>query len=191
MARSPDDVTSANGKLPHEPIEPELGLEPEPEFEAEYNSDSESLQNSPEFEALKMRLLPVRHVEALLIAKLVPPNEDEAVHMGMGNGPGTEIGSSWRRDEVFVRPGTEWKGVLAKAVRMQAQARIESRASVDANGNSSSNGSQRTGLSSDMQDEPQEVLHSCRWDIMKLWNDSGVREILWRKKIRLEEFPGL
>jgi len=39
-------------------------------------------------------------------------------------------------------------------------------------------------------DEPQKVLHSCRKELISLWNDGFVREILRRKKVRLEEFPG-
>lgn len=46
-----------------------------------------------------------------------------------------------------------------------------------------------TGL--ETPDEPQEVLNSCRKDMMLLWNDEVVREILKRKKVRLEEHPGL
>ena len=37
-------------------------------------------------DALALRLLPLRHVEALLVAKLVPPNESEAVHLGVCTG---------------------------------------------------------------------------------------------------------
>lgn len=40
-------------------------------------------------------------------------------------------------------------------------------------------------------DEPQEVLHSLRKEMMQLWADPTIREVLRRKKIRLEEFPGL
>lgn len=46
-----------------------------------------------------------------------------------------------------------------------------------------------TGL--ETTDEPQEVLHSCRRDMMQLWNDPGVRDVLRRRKIRLEEASGL
>lgn len=40
------------------------------------------------------------------------------------------------------------------------------------------------------RDEAQEVIHSCSYDIMALWNDRLVREVLRRRKIRLEESPG-
>ena len=149
------------------------------------DSDMESFLSYPrEIELLKMRLLPLRHVEALLIAKLVPPNEEEATHLGHQAGGGGSISSesdhstSFHNQEVFVRPAgssSNWKGVLARGV-----SRFH-------NGRPTSAGT--TGL--ETKDEPQEVLNSCRKDIMTLWGDPTVKEILRRRKIRLEEFPGL
>ena len=43
----------------------------------------------------------------------------------------------------------------------------------------------------DLQDEPTTVLHNVRYDIMALWRDPTVKEVLKKKKIRLEEQPGL
>ena len=41
------------------------------------------------------------------------------------------------------------------------------------------------------QDESQMVLYQCRDDLMALWNDRTVRDILRKRKVRLEERPGL
>lgn len=58
--------------------------------------------------------------------------------------------------------------------------------------NSSEHLSEESASSSnEMRDEAQEVLYSCRRDMMQLWHDPGVREILRRRKIRLEESSGL
>ncbi|KAG6850077.1 hypothetical protein H0H93_001427 [Arthromyces matolae] len=163
------------------------------------NPSSTTLIPSP-LEALKARLEPLRHIEALLIAKLVPPNEDEATHLGstvssashpLANGqyPSPTHSNSnsnaqsyqFRTQEIFVRPGAGWKGALSKA-RVIGNTRGE-----DSNlGRPTSAGT--TGL--ETQDEPQQVLNQCRKDIMMLWNDDVVREILVRKKVRLEELPG-
>lgn len=129
-----------------------------------------------------MRLLPLQHIEALLIAKLVPPNEEEATHLGHQPGKSTTGSissggsdrSGGREQELFVRPSASWKGVLARGV-----GRIQ--------GRPMSAGT--TGL--ETKDEPQQVLHACRKDIMTLWSDPTVRDTLKRRKIRLEEFPGL
>lgn len=132
-----------------------------------------------------MRLLPLRHIEALLIAKLVPPNEEEATHLGHQAGAGggsisseSDYSNSLHNQEVFVRPAgssSNWKGVLTRGVSRFNHGRPMSAGT--------------TGL--ETKDEPQEVLNSCRRDIMILWGDPTVKEILRRKKIRLEEFPGL
>ena len=42
-----------------------------------------------------------------------------------------------------------------------------------------------TGL--ETQDEPQEVLNMYRKDMIALWHDEGVRDMLKWRKIRLEE----
>ena len=181
------------------------------------------------FDALKARLLPLQHIEALLIAKLVPPNEDEAtrLHAGPSNnnyrdgngiytigggGVGNDRSSSSRRghhgrgssynQEIFVRPCASWKGALARA-------RVNSTDYPSCGSSSSSSeyyystspqppqqqqqqrpmSAGNTGL--ETPDELQEVLSSCRKDMIQLWNDQGVREILRRKKIRLEDASGL
>ena len=111
---------------------------------------------------MTMRLLPLRHIEQVLIAKLVPPDEDEATHFAVGGGgvdetigggvgQGEEIGEegaggmefgngvggrgygmggfgggggggiegnssqSQNQQEIFVRPGTGWKGFVARS----------------------------------------------------------------------------
>jgi hypothetical protein len=151
----------------------------------DYHASSSNYSPPPcDLEALKMRLLPIRHIEALLIAKLVPPNEEEPAHMGKGTDIGSEIGSSWRNQEVFVRPGRSWKRALARETHAQANCSIKAVAS---SGKSAANDINNL----ETHDEPQEVLHACRRDIVQLWNDPGVRNILRLKKIRLEEFPGL
>ncbi|OJA09485.1 hypothetical protein AZE42_05856 [Rhizopogon vesiculosus] len=141
------------------------------------DSDDGTSNLPHELEMLQMRLTPLRHIEALLIAKLIPPNEDETASV-IGSSPLSAYHShrsrnyehSWRTQEVFVRPGATWKGVLAKGTR----------------GRPVSLGD--TGMH--IRDEAQEVLNSCNYDIMTLWNDKLVREVLRRRKIRLEESSG-
>lgn len=144
------------------------------------DSDDDAIHLPHEIDLLRMRLTPLRHIEALLIAKLIPPGEDDAASF-LGNGsfgpypsrrsPSAE--RSLRSQEVFVRPGATWKGALAKNGRRD--------------GRPISLGD--TGMTT--RDEAQEVLHNCCDDIISLWNNKFVREVLRRRKIRLEELPGL
>ncbi|KAG6853380.1 hypothetical protein C0991_004841 [Blastosporella zonata] len=173
-------------------------------------SSSITLFPSP-LEALKTRLQPLRHIEALLIAKLVPPNEDEATHLagplpsthplapanpaafypspsssppsGAPIQTHTHTPSSYKNQEIFVRPGAGWKGALSKARLTHSQS-----PSSDEEGGRRPTSAGNTGL--ETPDEPQEVLYQCRKDMMLLWGDDVVREILMRKKVRLEELPG-
>ncbi|KAG2127896.1 G-alpha-domain-containing protein [Suillus bovinus] len=141
------------------------------------DSDDGGANIPQELEMLQMRLTPLRHIEALLIAKLIPPSEDEAASV-IGSSAISAYHShrsrsserSWRAQEVFVRPGATWKGALAKSSRTRPV----------------SLGT--TGMQT--RDEAQEVIHSCSYDIMALWNDRLVREVLRRRKIRLEESSG-
>lgn len=141
------------------------------------DSDDGGANIPQELEMLQMRLTPLRHIEALLIAKLIPPSEDEAASL-IGSSAISAYHShrsrsserSWRAQEVFVRPGATWKGALAKSTRTRPVSL----------GN--------TGMQT--RDEAQEVIHSCSYDIMALWNDRLVREVLRRRKIRLEESSG-
>lgn len=113
--------------------------------------------------ALRVRLAPLRDVEALLIAKLVPPPEDGAYPTPRARGDST--------GEVFVRPGAGWK----RAMRLGGLGRPYSAGAAG----------QETA------DEVQGVLSQCRVDLVALWRDPMVRGILRKRKIRLEESPGL
>ncbi|KAF8430873.1 guanine nucleotide binding protein, alpha subunit [Boletus edulis BED1] len=143
------------------------------------DSDDDAIHIPHEIDLLRMRLTPLRHIEALLIAKLIPPSQDDAASFHGGSSfsayqsrRSTSAERLWRTQEVFVRPGATWKGALAKSTRRD--------------GRPISLGD--TGMTT--RDEAQEVLHSCSDDIMSLWDNKFVREVLRRRKIRLEELPG-
>ncbi|KAG6877762.1 hypothetical protein C0993_004136, partial [Termitomyces sp. T159_Od127] len=138
--------------------------------------DDDDADDAPALDALRARLQPLRHIEALLIAKLVPPNEDEPALL-----PAAPHRHS-RSQEIFVRPGAAWKGALSKA-RVSCP---DAPAPAAPAGRPTSAGT--TGL--ETQDEPQHVLHQCRRDMILLWHDDAVRDILVRKKVRLQELPG-
>ena len=121
--------------------------------------------------AIKERLKPLGHIENILLAKLVPPNEAEAAHLG--NRPDVISSSQNRKgQEVFVRPGKGWHEALLRGARSSRPLSAGS-----------------TGL--ETPDDAQCVLNSCRDDMVALWENPSVRAILRRRKVRLEELPGL
>ncbi|KAJ6491248.1 guanine nucleotide binding protein, alpha subunit [Mycena vitilis] len=116
------------------------------------------------WDALRLRLLPLQHAEALLIARLVPPNEDEPTRFAPPS-DADALGADRDRGgrEIFVRPGNRWKGPRP-ASPSASPARAD--------------------------DAPQEALTACAPAMRALWADRGVREVLRRRKVRLEEGPG-
>ena len=155
------------------------------ELPASDASDDESYERARlplHLETIAMRLLPLQHIESLLVAKLVPPNEEEATHLGVC--PGDDGGDDDRgcavrhrrhHQEIFVRPGATWKGGMLNRARQQQLGRPVSAGT--------------TGQ--ETQDESQLALNQCREDMMTLWNDRFVRDVLRNRKMRLEESPGL
>lgn len=136
-------------------------------------SDDESYERARlpfHLETIAMRLLPLRHIESLLVAKLVPPNEEEATHLGVYHGDDPH---RRHHHEIFVRPGATWKGGMLHRTRSP--------------GRPTSAGT--TGQ--ETHDESQEALGQCCEDMIALWNDAFVQDILRKRKMRLEESPGL
>ena len=140
----------------------------------------------------------------MLIAKLVPPNE-EATHFVLSgvaafsssSTPNSSAGSgygtnhAYRNQKIFVRPVPGWKGGLARA-RLNSPGSGYGYGSNDgAKQNDGSGDGTRptsagnTGL--ETQDEPQEVLNMYRKDMIALWHGEGVRDMLKRRKSRPEK----
>ncbi|KAJ7512413.1 guanine nucleotide binding protein, alpha subunit [Mycena galericulata] len=147
------------------------------------------------YDSLRLRLQPLRHVEALLIARLVPPGEHEPVRLdGAYNGDahayssyanGNDGDAAAERDqtrEIFVRPGNRWKGVGAAGMG----ARSKSPAS------EVRFATLRPTLPTPARPDPdpQTTLHALAPAMRGLWTDPGVRAALKRRRIRLEEGPG-
>ncbi|KAF8201389.1 guanine nucleotide binding protein, alpha subunit [Pholiota molesta] len=200
---SDTEFTIANNSYPHGPSNCNNNNNNHSPRSEPSGSSTSTLAHTP-FEVLKARLLPLQHIEALLIAKLVPPNEEEATQLAAPGRPSpteshfsprahghghSRSHSSYRSQEIFVRPGPGWKGGLSRA-RVHFPGHFDT---YDFDAPTTVNGHRpmsagNTGL--ETPDEPQEVLHSCRKDMMQLWGDEHVRDILRRRKIRLEEGSG-
>lgn len=117
---------------------------------------------------LKLRLAPLRHVEADLRARLgVEADTPVGFHSPLSS-PQTPDSSL---NEATVR---SWNGALNGYERHESgEQRLRNRSSVLKGG-----------------DEAMEVLDACREDIISLWNDDVVQDILARRRIKLEDEPG-
>ena len=139
-------------------------------FYGDSASDTDSAETPPapalptHLVELRARLEPLRRVEALLLSRLVPPSEDAPFLPERPRADST--------GEVFVRPGS-WKRGW--------------RFGPFGGGGHGPVGEEERELAGEVQN----VLWRCSSDLMSLWYDMTVRAILKKRKIRLEESPGL
>ncbi len=198
--KNEDEFVVGSSSMVASPKESSPLSSPGPSRRHFYDPETDYIPISPELEALKQRLELIRHVETMLISKLAPPNEDEATRLHLAplansNDPTAGILRHPTRtvgldQEVFVRSGYSWKGHMAKVLRgssHKTNGLYSSTAPTVGGRPNSANAS----LGGAVPDEVTEMLHYCRDDLVALWKDPAVREILRRSRIRLEELPGL
>lgn len=117
---------------------------------------------------IRMRLSPLLSMEAVLARKLLPENFDPE-----------------RSREICVRANSGWKITLERATSPDSRP-----------GASTNRGNRRTmsrpGTSEGRnKDDPTAVLVACKDDIISLWEDPAVRDVLRKHSVRLEDSPGL
>ncbi len=128
---------------------------------ADVYSEDDSREDA-ELDEIAQRLEPLRHVEAMLKERLVPPSEDEPADLGAGP-LGSRTSPLGFAKEVFVRPG-RWSSGGARPA---------------------------SAVSAEVADEAQRVLFELRFDMMRLWASMRTREILALRRVRPEEESGL
>lgn len=109
---------------------------------------------------MRMRLSPLLPIEEQLTRKLLPEAND-------------------RLQDVCVRAGSGWKGLLA------------SLQDVGGSGDGKGREPRRPSTAEGKKDDPTAVLAACRDDIIALWEDPVVKSVLKRRGIRLQDMPGL
>jgi guanine nucleotide-binding protein subunit alpha len=118
---------------------------------------------------IRMRLSPLLTMEAALARKLLPENFDP------------ERSSR----EICVRANSGWKTTLERATSPDSRPGSSSVKSGTRRVNS------RPGTSdSRNRDDPTAVLAACKDDILSLWQDPVVRDVLKKHNVRLEDSPG-
>ena len=118
---------------------------------------------------IRMRLSPLLTMEAALARKLLPENFDPE------RSP----------KEICVRANSGWKTTLERATSPDARP-----------GSGPAKGSRRASSrpntsESRSRDDPTAVLAACKDDIISLWQDPVVRDVLKKHDVRLEDSPGL
>lgn len=121
----------------------------------------------------RLKLLPLLTIEAELTRKLFPELAASVSPSSSPNGTGgTPVGPTngalHSMKEVCVRAGSGWKDVL---VALQKDRKGK-------------NGQPPT-------EELTAVLDKCREDLVNMWEDQAVKEMLRRRGVRLQDMPGL
>ncbi|KAI5119021.1 hypothetical protein M0805_001880 [Coniferiporia weirii] len=124
---------------------------------------------------LKLRLTPLRRVQADLERRLGSGAEEPIpVPPGVSTSAAPFDGFSGRPQEFYVRSSTGWKSALDKL--------------------RNSSGSREEALGRERREREAEestaIIAGCREDMYALWTDSVVRQMLDRRKQRLEDSAG-
>ncbi|KAJ7502857.1 guanine nucleotide binding protein, alpha subunit [Mycena galericulata] len=128
---------------------------------------------------LKMRLLPLQQVEEALLGKLTPGAAFKQRPAAQTNNlsPLTNLPESTRGGipaaEVAVHSATPWKGAFSRLMN-------NVRGSVDG---------PEVAEPQDSR-EARQLLHACAEDMIRLWNDPTVKEVLKVHRLRLEDMAG-
>ncbi|PPQ93666.1 hypothetical protein CVT25_012725 [Psilocybe cyanescens] len=167
-----DTITDAHAATNASPSSAMLAI-PRPRTES-IDSGSLQVRLNPELLKLRMRLLPLQQVEEALLRKMTPAGsaEFEATHLS----PATNLPYSTRAGkfrEVAINSTAHWKGAFGRLMAT-ARASIDSAADIDF----------------EDPNDPGVILHACADDMIQLWNDPTVKELLVANKIRLESMAG-
>ncbi|KAJ3971688.1 guanine nucleotide binding protein, alpha subunit [Lentinula raphanica] len=121
---------------------------------------------------LKMRLSPLLQVEESLWRRLSPSTavQIETSHLSSI----TNVPLPTRPKEVYVQSTMPWKSTFSRLMSTSSRDSSES----------------DTGIDFDDPKDPGVILNNCAEDMIKLWHDPTIRELLSALRIRLEDTPG-
>ncbi len=138
-----------------------------------FEEDEDGLSDLPQLTAehlkIQRRLSPLFQVESALIKQLSP--------LGLPKAEDSLVQDRTERSslkEVAVNSATQWRdrfGRLVKGGRLAASGEEE--------------------IDECDPDDSGRLLHACAEDMVKLWNDPVIQELLHKLKIRMEEHAGL
>jgi guanine nucleotide-binding protein subunit alpha len=131
---------------------------------------------TPEHLKLKMRLLPLQQVEETLLRRLRPAGsaESEATQLSLGKNRPHTAPARYIPTEIVINSSSPWKNAFS---RLLPSTRSSLQSSHD--------------IDFDDPEDPGVILHACAEDMIRLWNDPTVKELLNVQKIRLEDMAGL
>lgn len=132
---------------------------------------------TPEHLKLKMRLSPLQQVEEILLRRLRPPGSAELEATQLFPETNNSYNTRARTaTEIVINSSAPWKNAFNRLLSSTTN-------------RSSFQSSQEIDF--DDPQDPGVILHACADDMIRLWNDPTVRDLLRVQKIRLEDMAGL
>ncbi|KAG6812553.1 hypothetical protein H0H92_002322 [Tricholoma furcatifolium] len=130
---------------------------------------------SPEHLKLKMRLLPIQQVEENLLRKMRPASHAELEQAHLSSV--TNLPQASRRgvanNELALNSLTPWKSAFNKLLASSNRGSLDSEE-----------------IDFDDPNDPGVILSACKDDIIALWTDAAIQEMLSAKKMRLQDMGG-
>ena len=145
------------------------------QFDASATSSEEHLSRfSAEQLMIKTRLSQLSNVEQLLLRQLTSS--------GSGEREATQLSSRSPLKELAVNATVQWKSAFVRVLR----GRVDG-------GDESDDGNLNHEQLDDWNDsdEPGSILRDCSEDMARLWSDPGIRRLLTKRGLRMEEMAGL
>ncbi|EIN06507.1 G-alpha-domain-containing protein [Punctularia strigosozonata HHB-11173 SS5] len=156
---------------------------------------------------IRMRLSPLISIEQTLTRKLMPSISEHGslaatttsyTYSNATQANSEGVSSTRRRSvqEVCVRAGSGWKGILTKATGNQLHTRTSSDTSSFSGSDEWSEPSEKERVRKGSRpvtgnrDDPTMALAQCKDDIVSLWEDPNVQQVLKKWGVRLREMPG-
>lgn len=171
--KSTSSPITPTGRSPQTPF-PSSPLPP-PQIQAFPTSPTEMPKLDDYHRTLRMRLLPLLHLETSILRRLDPSGEDYEA---------TQLGTNWAAGgkEFMVRSTSNWKEKLAQ---------LRAHNSVDMHYDDGYGyGDAGSTIDFDDPEDPSNVIQACKDDMIALWQDPVVRQVLHVGNVRLEEMPG-
>jgi len=139
------------------------------------NPKKGSSQLTPELFDIKARLMPLIDVEKTLICRLTTAGSGEG-ELTQGNvTPDQVVSSKQGLTKVAINSTIPWKNAFNRFTR------TEKRASFDSS----------YGIDWGDLDDPGAILNNCSEDMIQLWNNPNIKQLLVKQNMRAEELSGL
>jgi hypothetical protein len=124
---------------------------------------------NPDLLKLKLRLAPLLQAERILIGHLTPA--------GSGESEATRLLGSKGLKELAVNSTTQWKGAFTRLITGEK--------------NNDASGDDEQAFDPTNPNDPGTILNSCAEDMISLWSNPAVHELLAKQSIRLKDLAGL